>query len=586
MEKNIIDKKQIVGTYQKSRNFGFVVPDDKKLGTDIYVSKKNALKAKNNQKVVVEITKQPKNGKSAEGKIIEIIGYIDQAGVDMLSLVKEYGLPYDFPVEVVKEAKKIKQEIDENDIANRKDLRNQEIFTIDGEDAKDLDDAVNVQKLDNGNYILEVHIADVSYYVKEGSLLDKEALVRGTSVYMLNRVIPMLPTELSNGICSLNAGVDRFAVSCVMEIDPKGKVVSSDVFKSVIRVTERMSYTNVQKILDNSDKKVVKRYEKYISHFKLMEELAHILKDRRSKDGSLNLDLPETKVILDERGFAIDITKYEMYFANEIIEQFMLTANETIAEKFYWLEAPFIYRVHENPDIDKVKELNKFLFNMGYRVKCNNEEVHPTAFAHVLNEAKGKPEERVISNLILRTLKVARYESENKGHFGIASKYYCHFTSPIRRYPDLFIHRIISRYLKQSYILSEEEKEKYSTQATKYAEISSECEKIAQKVERESVDIKIAEYMEGHIGEEYDGIISSITSFGVFVELDNTAQGLVRFDKLGDEYFIYDENMKTLQGEKTKTMYHIGDKMRVRVIRADKLSRQIDFEKVEQGDRP
>ena len=586
MEKNIIDKKQIVGTYQRSRNFGFVVPDDKKLGTDIYVSKKNALKAKNNQKVVVEITKQPKNGKSAEGKIIEIIGYIDQAGVDMLSLVKEYGLPYDFPVEVVKEAKKIKQEIDEKDIANRKDLRNQEIFTIDGEDAKDLDDAVNVQKLDNGNYILEVHIADVSYYVKEGSLLDKEALVRGTSVYMLNRVIPMLPTELSNGICSLNAGVDRFAISCVMEIDQKGKVVSSDVFKSVIRVTERMSYTNVQKILDNSDKKVVKRYEKYISHFKLMEELAHILKDRRSKDGSLNLDLPETKVILDERGFAIDITKYEMYFANEIIEQFMLTANETIAEKFYWLEAPFIYRVHENPDIDKVKELNKFLFNMGYRVKCNNEEVHPTAFAHVLNEAKGKPEERVISNLILRTLKVARYESENKGHFGIASKYYCHFTSPIRRYPDLFIHRIISRYLKQSYILSEEEKEKYSTQATKYAEISSECEKIAQKVERESVDIKIAEYMEGHIGEEYDGIISSITSFGVFVELDNTAQGLVRFDKLGDEYFIYDENMKTLQGEKTKTMYHIGDKMRVRVIRADKLSRQIDFEKVEQGDRP
>lgn len=586
MEKNIIDKKQIVGTYQKSRNFGFVVPDDKKLGTDIYVSKKNALKAKNNQKVVVEITKQPKNGKSAEGKIIEIIGYIDQAGVDMLSLVKEYGLPYDFPVEVVKEAKKIKQEIDEKDIANRKDLRNQEIFTIDGEDAKDLDDAVNVQKLDNGNYILGVHIADVSYYVKEGSLLDKEALVRGTSVYMLNRVIPMLPTELSNGICSLNAGVDRFAISCVVEIDQKGKVVSSDVFKSVIRVTERMSYTNVQKILDNSDKKVAKRYEKYISHFKLMEELAHILKDRRSKDGSLNLDLPETKVILDERGFAIDITKYEMYFANEIIEQFMLTANETIAEKFYWLEAPFIYRVHENPDIDKVKELNKFLFNMGYRVKCNNEEVHPTAFAHVLNEAKGKPEERVISNLILRTLKVARYESENKGHFGIASKYYCHFTSPIRRYPDLFIHRIISRYLKQSYILSEEEKEKYSTQATKYAEISSECEKIAQKVERESVDIKIAEYMEGHIGEEYDGIISSITSFGVFVELDNTAQGLVRFDKLGDEYFIYDENMKTLQGEKTKTMYHIGDKIHVRVIRADKLSRQIDFEKLEQGDGP
>ena len=580
MEKNIIDKKQIVGTYQKSRNFGFVVPDDKKLGTDIYVSKKNALKAKNNQKVVVEITKQPKNGKSAEGKIIEIIGYIDQAGVDMLSLVKEYGLPYDFPVEVVKEAKKIKQEIDENDIANRKDLRNQEIFTIDGEDAKDLDDAVNVQKLDNGNYILEVHIADVSYYVKEGSLLDKEALVRGTSVYMLNRVIPMLPTELSNGICSLNAGVDRFAISCVMEIDQKGKVVSSDVFKSVIRVTERMSYTNVQKILDNSDKKVVKRYEKYISHFKLMEELAHILKDRRSKDGSLNLDLPETKVILDERGFAIDITKYEMYFANEIIEQFMLTANETIAEKFYWLEAPFIYRVHENPDMDKVKELNKFLFNMGYRVKCNNEEVHPTAFAHVLNEAKGKPEERVISNLILRTLKVARYESENKGHFGIASKYYCHFTSPIRRYPDLFIHRIISKYLEDNYDVEENFVEEYKKQAEERAKQSSERENIATKVERESEDIKKAEYMENRIGEEYEGIISSVTSFGIFVALENTVEGLIRFDDLGDEYFIYDEERKILIGEHTKTTYKIGDKIQIRVKDASKLLRTVDFEKI------
>ena len=575
-----LEKNTVVGTYQKSRNFGFVAPDDKKLGTDIYIAKKDAMKAKNNQKVVVEITKLPKADKSAEGKIIEIIGYIDQAGVDMLSLVKEYDLPYEFPEPVIKEAKRISKEIDEKDIVNRKDLRNEEIFTIDGEDAKDLDDAVNVKKLQNGNYVLGVHIADVSHYVKEGSFLDKEAIARGTSVYMLDRVIPMLPVELSNGICSLNAGKDRFAISCIMEIDKNGQVVSSDIFKSVINVTERMSYTNVQKILDNSDKEVVAHYSKYVEHFKLMEELAHILKKRREKAGSLNLDIPETKVILDEKGIAVDITKYELKFANEIIEQFMLTANETVAEKFYWLEAPFIYRVHEAPDMEKVSELNKFLFNLGYRVKCKKEEVHPTAFAEVLNEVKGKPEERVVSTLVLRTLKVARYESENKGHFGIASKYYCHFTSPIRRYPDLFIHRIISKYLKQGYNLSEEEIAKYSTQATKYAEESSEREKIAQKVERESVDIKMAEYMESHIGEEYDGIISSITSFGIFVELENTVEGMIRFDKLGDEYFIYDEDHKTLLGEKTKTMYHIGDKIRIRVIRADKNSRQIDFEKV------
>lgn len=575
-----LEKDTIVGTYQRSKNFGFVVPDDKKLGSDIFISKKNDLKAKNNQKVVVQITKLPQKDKSAEGKIIEIIGYIDQAGVDMMSLIKEYDLPYEFPEQVLKEAKKISQEVDKEDIKNRRDLRNKEIFTIDGDDAKDLDDAVNVEKLDNGNYILGVHIADVSHYVKEGSFLDKEAIIRGTSVYMLDRVIPMLPVELSNGICSLNAGKDRFAISCIMEINQKGQVVSSDIFKSVINVTQRMSYKNVQKILDNSDAEVVKRYKKYVNHFKKMEELAHILKNRRTKDGSLNLDIPETKVILDENGYAVDITKYELCFANEIIEQFMLTANETVAEKFYWLEAPFIYRVHEAPDMEKVTELNKFLFNLGYRVKCGKEEVHPTAFADVLEKIKGKPEEMVISNLVLRTLKVARYESENKGHFGIASKYYCHFTSPIRRYPDLFIHRIISKYLKQGYNLSDEEIAKYNAQSTKYAESSSEREKVAQKVERESVDIKMAEYMEKHIGEEYDGIISSIMSFGVFVELENTVEGMIRFDKLGDEYFIYDEERKTLLGEKTKTTYHIGDKIHIRVIRADKQTRQIDFEKI------
>ena len=576
-----LEKDTIVGTFQKSRNFGFVVPDDRKLGSDIFISKKDCMKAKNNQKVVVQITKMPHDDKSAEGKIIEIIGDIDQAGVDMMSLIKEYDLPYEFPMQVMNEAKAISQTIDENDIKNRKDLREEEIFTIDGEDAKDLDDAVNVKKLPNGNYILGVHIADVSHYVKEGSALDKEAVLRGTSVYMLDRVIPMLPVELSNGICSLNQGQDRFAISCVMEINKEGKVVSSDIFKSVINVTRRMSYTNVQKILDNSDKDVVKEYSEFINHFKLMEKLARILKDRRAKNGSLNLDIPETKVILDENGIAVDVKKYEITFANEIIEQFMLTANETVAEKFFWLEAPFIYRVHEAPDMEKVDELNKFLFNLGYKVKTSQDEVHPKSFAVVLDEVQGKPEERVISNLILRTLKVARYESENKGHFGIASKYYCHFTSPIRRYPDLFIHRIISKYLRSGYNLSDEEIAKYSEQATRYAESSSEREKIAQKVERESIDIKTAEYMESHIGEEYDGIISSIMSFGVFVQLENTVEGMIRFDRLGDEYFIYDENTKTLLGENTKTMYHIGDSIRIRVIRASKELRQIDFEKVQ-----
>ena len=572
-----LEKDTIVGIFQKSRNFGFVVPDDKKLGSDIFISKKDCMKAKNNQKVVVKITKMPHADKSAEGKIIEIIGDIDQAGVDMISLIKEYDLPYEFPERVINQAKSISQTIDEKDIKNRRDLRNEEIFTIDGEDAKDLDDAVNVKELPNGNYMLGVHIADVSHYVKEGSALDKEAVLRGTSVYMLDRVIPMLPVELSNGICSLNEKQDRFAISCEMEINKEGKVVSSDIFKSVINVTKRMSYTNVQKILEGSDEKVTKEYANYINHFKLMEKLAHILKTRREKNGSLNLDIPETKVVLDENGIAVDIKKYELTFANEIIEQFMLTANETVAEKFFWLEAPFIYRVHEAPDMEKVAELNKFLFNLGYKVKTSKEEVHPKAFAVVLEEIQGKPEERVISNLILRTLKVARYESENKGHFGIASKYYCHFTSPIRRYPDLFIHRIISKYLRNGYNMSDEEISKYSVQATKYAESSSEREKVAQKVERESVDIKMAEYMQSHIGEEYDGIISSIMSFGVFVELENTVEGMLRFEDLGDEYFIYDENTKTLLGESTKKMYHIGDCIRIKVIKANKELRQIDF---------
>ena len=574
------EKDTIVGRFENNKNFGFVIPDDKNFGTDIFISKKNFGKARNNHKVLVKIIKYPEKGKKAEGKIIEVLGNVNEAGVDMLSLIKEHNLPSTFPEPVVEEAKKCGNQIDENDIANRRDLRQDIIFTIDGEDAKDLDDAVKVTKLENGNYRLDVHIADVSYYVKPNSLLDQEALLRGTSIYMLGRVIPMLPRELSNGICSLNAGEDRFTLSCTMEINQKGEVISSDVYKAVINVTERMTYTNVQKILDNSDEEVVNRYKPYIHEFKLMEELALILKHKRLEQGYLNLDIPESKIELDIEGRVTNIKKYETTFANEIIEQFMLTANETIAEKFFWLDAPFIYRVHEKPDYEKVQELNKFLFNFGLKIKANKDNIYPKEFAKVLEEVQGKEEEKVVSNLVLRTLKVARYEAINEGHFGIASKYYCHFTSPIRRYPDLFIHRIISKYLEDNYDVEESFVEEYKKQAEERAKQSSERENIATKVERESEDIKKAEYMEGRIGEEYEGIICSVTSFGIFVELENTVEGLIRFDDLGDEYFIYDEERKMLIGEHTRTTYKIGDKINIRVKDASKLMRTVDFEKI------
>ena len=575
------ERETVVGTFQESRNFGFVVPDDKAFGTDIFISKGKFLNAKNNQKVVVKITKYPQKGKNAEGEIIEVLGSIDEAGVDMLSIIKEYDLPAEFPENVIEEAKKYGNKIDEKDIQNRIDCRQDIIFTIDGEDAKDLDDAVRVIKLKNGNYRLDVHIADVSYYVREGSLLDKEAQIRGTSVYMLSRVIPMLPKELSNGICSLNAGQDRFTLSCSMEINNKGEVVSAEVYKGIINVTERMNYHDVQKILDKSDEKVLKKYEKYIGNFELMAELAEILKKKRLEQGYLNLDIPESKIDLDENGKVISIGKYETSFSNEIIEQFMLSANETIAEKFYWLEAPFIYRVHEDPDIEKVKELNKFLYNFGLKIRIVNEKIYPKEVSKILEEIKGKEEEKVVSTLILRTLKIARYEAENKGHFGIASKYYCHFTSPIRRYPDLFIHRIISKYLEENYVVSDKFIEDFKQKAIDRARMSSEREKVATKAERDSEDMKKAEFMQDKIGQEYEGIISSVTQFGIFVELENTVEGLIRFENLGNEYFIYDEDRKRLIGENSNKVYKIGDKVKIRVISANKLLRQIDFEIVE-----
>jgi len=578
-----MEKIRLVGTFKNNKSFGFVIPDNKKDSKDIFISKKYFSGAKNDDKVVVEITKPEENGKKPEGKVVEVIGNIDVAGVDMLSIIKQYNLPYEFPKPVLDEAKKIAQEVSENEIKGRRDFRSETIFTIDGEDAKDLDDAVSVEKTKSGTYILKVHIADVSHYVKSSSLIDKEAVVRGTSVYMLDRVIPMLPKKLSNGICSLNEGKDRLTLSVIIEIDKEGNTISADVVKGVINVTKRMSYNTVQALLDLKENEKIqedlKQYVQYIEHFRLMAELAHILESKRKKQGYLDLDIPESKVTLSKNGYAIDVGRYEIKFSNTIIEQFMLTANEAVAEKFFWLEAPFIYRVHEAPDEEKVKELNSFLYNFGYKIKGNKENIHPKAFASILEDIKGKDEEKVISNLILRTLKVARYEAENKGHFGIAGKYYCHFTSPIRRYPDLYIHKIISKYLENNYLVDEQFKEEQNEIAVKYAEESSEKEKIAQKAERESIDLKKAEYMENKIGEVYEGIISGVTQFGIFVELENTVEGLIRFENLGNEYFIYDDEHKQLIGEHTNTAYKMGDKITIQVIEANKLLKRVAFTK-------
>lgn len=595
----------IVGIYKKSRNFGFVVPNDKTLGEDIYIPKKKCAGAKNNQVVVVKIDKKSDKDKRPEGTIIEILGKMEEAGVDMLSLIKEYKLPNEFPQPVIDEALQISQTIDEKNIAQRVDLRNEEIFTIDGEDAKDLDDAVNVKKNDDGTYTLGVHIADVSYYVKSGSKLDKEAIKRGTSIYMMDRVIPMLPKELSNGICSLNENQDRFTISVIMKINEKGKVVESRIFKSVIKTTRRMNYHDVNDLflwedikqgrLEIEDKITAEEYERikntankysqFIEHFLRMRELKDILKKRRDLNGSLNLNIPESKIILNKNGVAVDVQKYDYLESNEVIEQFMLTANETVAESFYYVQAPFIYRNHETPEMEKIDELNKFLFGLGYKIrgikKDDESSVHPKAFAQVLDEVNGKPEEKVVSNLILRTLKVAKYESENKGHFGIASKCYCHFTSPIRRYPDLFIHRVISSYLKHDYNINDELREKYGIEAVKYAESSSERERVAQKVERDAEKIKKAEYMQKKIGEQYDGVVSGVTQFGMFVELENTVEGLIRFEDLGDEYFDYDDQRKTLRGEKSNKTYRVGDKVRIEVKSSDKTTRRIDFKLID-----
>ena len=579
----------LVGTFKNYKNFGFVIPDNKKENSDIFISKKDFNGAKDNCKVVVEILKEKTENRKAEGKIVEILGKINQAGVDLISIVKEYKLPFEFPINVINNAKAITNlKISKNEIEKRTDFRKDIVFTIDGEDAKDLDDAISVEKTNDDTYILKVHIADVSFYVEEDSSLDKEAVLRGTSIYLLNTVIPMLPKELSNGVCSLNEGEDRLTVSTIMEIDKQGNVISSDICKGIINVQKRLSYNIVQNILDYSENpkenKIKKGYEsylKYLKKFKIMEELALILERKRKSQGGLDLDIPESKLTFDKNGHTTNVEKYESKFSNIIIEQFMLTTNETVAEKFYWLGAPFIYRVHEVPDLEKIQELNKVLSNFGYKIKGKKENLHPMEFAKILDDIKGKEEEKVISNLILRTLKIARYEAVNKGHFGIASNYYCHFTSPIRRYPDLYIHRIISKYLENKYVVSEEFIEKHNELSVEYAETSSERERTAQKAERDAESMKKAEYMQNKIGEEYQGIISGVTNFGLFVELENTVEGLIKFENLGREYFIYDEERKQLIGEQSRKIYKIGDKINIRVIEANKIMRRIRFEKIE-----
>lgn len=622
--------KQVVGTFKKSRNFAFVIPDDKKIGKDIFISKSNFNKAKDNQKVVCEITKYPQKNRKAEGKIIEILGFADESGVDMLSIIKQFNLENEFPEEVIKEAKSVSKE--KITSKGRVDFRDKEIFTIDSEDAKDLDDAVGVDKNDDGTYTLYVHIADVSHYVKSGGMLDKEAVIRGTSVYMLDRVIPMLPKELSNGACSLNQHEDRYALSVIMRIDKKGKVIDSNIVKSIINVTKRMNYHNVYALIEkenaikdedntlsnkkdnkkiteieveksnNENKKskkakklnnntaaksiftkeyverALKENKKYIEHFENMKELALILKNRRLKNGYLSLDIPESEIILDKDGKPIEIRAYETNFANEIVEQFMLTANETVAETFYYLDAPFIYRVHEKPDEEKVKELNKSLFNFGYKVKGKKDNIKSSAFSKVLEESRGTSEEKIISSLLLHTLKIARYEAENRGHFGIASDFYCHFTSPIRRYPDLFIHRIISYYIEHNYNVTKSFLKKNKEKAIKYAKSSSDCEQNATKAERESEAMKKAEYMEDKIGNEYTGVISGVTNFGIFIELDNTIEGLIRFESMKDDFYIYNEINKTATGKENKKVYKIGDRVNVIVTYANKEQRRINFE--------
>jgi len=565
---------RVVGTFENGKGFGFVVPDDPRIYQDVFIDKINFNGVKDGHKVVVEITKWPEGRRNPEGTVAEILGHKDDVGTDIISIIRGYNLPEEFPAEVEVQAVKIPELVANGDIEKRRDLRNKTIVTIDGEDAKDLDDAVSLEVLPNGNYLLGVHIADVSQYVFENSYLDKEALKRGTSVYLIDRVIPMLPRRLSNGICSLNPQIERLTLSCDMEIDKKGKVVRYEIYESVIKTKERMTYKNVNRILTDNDPEIIERYSELVDTFKQMEKLMQILNNRRRGRGSIDFEFEETKIILDEKGKPIEIRPYNRGVSERIIEEFMLVCNETIAEHMYWKEIPFIYRVHEDPDAEKIQAFNEFIFNFGYHIK-GIAEIHPKALQQLTDQIKGTKEERIINTLMLRSLKKARYTSTSMGHFGLAAKYYCHFTSPIRRYPDLMIHRIIKEDIHGK--LNEKRVKHLQSVIESIAEQSSIRERGADEAERSVEDLKKAEYMRDKIGEEYDGIISSVTSFGMFVELDNTIEGLVHMSNMEDDYYQFDEVHHMLIGERHRRTFRIGDNVRIRVQNADITSRTIDF---------
>jgi ribonuclease R len=566
---------KIVGTYESSQHFAFVVPDEKRIFHDIFIPKTEANGALDGEKVVVEILRWPEKRRNPEGRVIERLGDKHDPGTDILSLIRRHNLPEDFPEEVWREVESIPAKVRSEDWEGRLDLRALKMVTIDGEDAKDLDDAVSVERLENGNYRLGVHIADVSYYVREGSALDREAQLRGTSVYLVDRVIPMLPPQLSNGICSLNAGEERLALSVFMEIDPEGKVVNHSIHESVILVKRRMTYTKVRKILEDRDPELMKEYEEFLDDFELMRELCLILRASRMEKGSIDFNFPETKVKLDEQGKPIAIVPVVRSIAEMIIEEFMLVCNKTVAEHLSWLEVPLIYRIHEEPDEEKLYSLNEFLHNFGYHIKGIG-KIHPRALQKVIQEIEGKAEERIINTVILRSLKQAVYSDINVGHFALAFEHYVHFTSPIRRYPDLVVHRITKEALFKG-MLSEERLNKLRKTLPAIALNSSERERLAAEAERESVDLKKVEFMLDKVGMIFPGYISGVAQFGIFVELENLVEGLVHVSNMTDDYYTYYENQYALIGERTKKIYRLGDPVKVQVIKVNVDERQIDF---------
>ena len=564
----------IVGTYESSKNFGFVIPDNSRIAYDVFIPKAYTNSAKTNQKVVVEITRWPEQRRNPEGKIVEILGFVGEKGTDILSIIKQFKLSEEFPQKVQEQASMIEQEVSKEAIEKRVDLRNLKTFTIDGADAKDLDDAVSIETLDNGNYMLGVHIADVSHYVGERSVLDKEAYKRGNSVYLLDRVIPMLPKEISNGICSLYPDKDRLTLSVFMEIDKDGNVKDHEIVEGVIRSQQRLVYDDVSDFLENDDQEAAKKLVNVSEELKLMEELCHILYNKRERRGSIDFDFPEARIILDEDGIPIDIVKEDRRIANRMIEEFMLACNETIAEHMYWAEMPFLYRIHEEPEMERINEFNKFIHNFGYLIK-GTQEIHPKELQRLTKDVKGKKEETLINTLLLRSLKKARYSSEEDIHFGLAAKYYTHFTAPIRRYPDLQIHRIIKSYVNGK--LNPNEQDRLDRILPKVADHTSMTERTAEEAEREVEDLKVAEYMSTRIGNEYKGMVSSLTNFGMFVQLDNTVEGLIRYSDMVDDYYEFDEKNYYVIGVHTRKIYRLGDIVKIRVTKADLVKRTIDF---------